>query len=457
MAQSTVKPDTTMSSTTLTTPSSSTVFIKKETMTKKKTPKTVTKNQVEVPIFLRKTYHMIDTCDSKIASWSDDGETFVVKQPKIFESTIIPQFFKHSKFSSFVRQLNFYGFRKIKYSDTIKIDAQLEAETANYWRFRHEHFLRGRPELLMEIKRSNSQSQEQKADGKGKGEEKVGKSEVKGIKSDVETLKDRIAKMSEEIENLTGMVKDITMKEKEAARVEQVDVNVEVGQKRRKVTEYMDHDDVDTLTQDIPVKEEMDGIEFTPTALFPSTQPKQELAYTAPSRPIFNRQESTSSAVSDDAFVDDLLNVFGDNAEQDTDIFEMERSIVPEEATSMSAPLIVQEPQPQTTSRPNEPDPALMGKLSDALTVLPKDVQEMLVNKLINTITSSDALKAHIDAVNSEVKKEEDAQAAFQKQNSEMIPLAAATLTAIISQYSAVMKNDNRVKTSSIPVIPIHA
>ena len=46
---------------------------------------------------------MIDTCDSSIAGWSDDGETFVVKNPEVFEKKIIPQFFKHSKFSSFVR------------------------------------------------------------------------------------------------------------------------------------------------------------------------------------------------------------------------------------------------------------------------------------------------------------------------------------------------------------------
>jgi len=46
---------------------------------------------------------MIDTCDPAIAGWSEDGETFVVKDPEKFESTIIPQFFKHSKFSSFVR------------------------------------------------------------------------------------------------------------------------------------------------------------------------------------------------------------------------------------------------------------------------------------------------------------------------------------------------------------------
>ena len=46
---------------------------------------------------------MIDTCDPTVACWSEDGETFVVKDPIKFEKQIIPQFFKHSKFSSFVR------------------------------------------------------------------------------------------------------------------------------------------------------------------------------------------------------------------------------------------------------------------------------------------------------------------------------------------------------------------
>jgi hypothetical protein len=57
----------------------------------------------DIPIFLRKTYHMVDTCDPTVACWSEDGETFVVKNPEKFEKQIIPQFFKHSKFSSFVR------------------------------------------------------------------------------------------------------------------------------------------------------------------------------------------------------------------------------------------------------------------------------------------------------------------------------------------------------------------
>ena len=34
---------------------------------------------------------------------------FVVKDPDQFAADIIPQYFDHNKFSSFARQLNFYG------------------------------------------------------------------------------------------------------------------------------------------------------------------------------------------------------------------------------------------------------------------------------------------------------------------------------------------------------------
>jgi hypothetical protein len=52
------------------------------------------------------TYHMIASCDSEIAGWDEDGLTFTVKDPVRFETEIIPQFFKHSKFTSFVRVSN---------------------------------------------------------------------------------------------------------------------------------------------------------------------------------------------------------------------------------------------------------------------------------------------------------------------------------------------------------------
>ena len=58
------------------------------------------------PIFLKKTYIMVDSCDPDICTWNADGLSFVVKDPDKFASDIIPQYFDHKKFSSFARQLN---------------------------------------------------------------------------------------------------------------------------------------------------------------------------------------------------------------------------------------------------------------------------------------------------------------------------------------------------------------
>jgi len=420
----------------------------KKELPKKKVTKSVPKTNVEVPIFLRKTYHMIDTCDPTVASWSDNGETFVVKQPNVFETKIIPQFFKHSKFSSFVRQLNFYGFRKIKFSDTIKIDAKLEAETANFWRFRHENFLRGKPELLVEIRRSNSQSVTEKVKPVPKGKTE----DVTVLKSEVDTLKDRIAQMTSNIDELTSLVQNITMKEKkvgiEEPPIQTPEESVLPGNKRKKLdTSLPIVADCIQSTSSVPVKDEMEDVEFTPGAMFPLEFP--------------TRQDSLGSNISDEAFVDELFNAFGDS----------------EMAGCLPDPIPNHEtrPSPEPTSpqgsncekevpqHPNAPDQQLMSKLSSALAVLPKDVQEMLVNRLIATITSSDALKSHLDAVTScdkeftEDKKTDIISPFGDHAQGFAIPLAAATLTAIISQYSEVMKNKACMKSTSLPVIPIHA
>jgi uncharacterized protein YcsI (UPF0317 family) len=78
------------------------------------------KKDSPVQLFLRKTFTMLNTGPSDIAGWSDDGLSFFIKCQFQFADNVIPKFFKHNNFSSFVRQLNFYGFRKVKNSATVR-------------------------------------------------------------------------------------------------------------------------------------------------------------------------------------------------------------------------------------------------------------------------------------------------------------------------------------------------
>lgn len=100
--------------------------------------------------FVTKLYQMIiDPKSAQFISWTELGTSFVVSNVAEFSRTILGSHFKHNNFSSFVRQLNMYGFHKINRTPR----SQRSSSDVQTWEFSHHKFLRGRPDLLEEIKR----------------------------------------------------------------------------------------------------------------------------------------------------------------------------------------------------------------------------------------------------------------------------------------------------------------
>ncbi|PWA74188.1 heat shock transcription factor A7A [Artemisia annua] len=67
------------------------------------------------PPFLTKVYDMVeDKSIDDIICWSRGGQSFVVLDPQAFSTNLLPRYFKHNNFSSFVRQLNTYKTLKLR-------------------------------------------------------------------------------------------------------------------------------------------------------------------------------------------------------------------------------------------------------------------------------------------------------------------------------------------------------
>ncbi|ORX99510.1 hypothetical protein K493DRAFT_257201 [Basidiobolus meristosporus CBS 931.73] len=112
----------------------------------KEDPNSTVKTQTA---FVGKLYTMVeDPTIQNLISWSNSGKTFLVHEPTEFSKKVLPIYFKHNNWQSFVRQLNMYGFHKVNnvFHSNSPIDGQP-------WEFEHNDFRKGAKELLGNIKR----------------------------------------------------------------------------------------------------------------------------------------------------------------------------------------------------------------------------------------------------------------------------------------------------------------
>jgi hypothetical protein len=103
--------------------------------------------------FPRRLYHMLETEASehktdkdRLISWSTSGTAFMIEDSLLFSSLVLPKYFKTNVFSSFQRNMNLYGFTKLRKGP----------EAGMYY---HPDFVRGKPENLYKLTKCKTASE----------------------------------------------------------------------------------------------------------------------------------------------------------------------------------------------------------------------------------------------------------------------------------------------------------
>ncbi|KAJ0403298.1 hypothetical protein ATCC90586_007556 [Pythium insidiosum] len=98
----------------------------------------------DVAPFLKQLRRMLDTESARVIRWTRDGRAFEIHDMQQMTDYVLPKYFKHRKYTSFQRQLNYFNFRKWTKSK------------ATVCTFSNECFQRDHPELAWRITRKKS-------------------------------------------------------------------------------------------------------------------------------------------------------------------------------------------------------------------------------------------------------------------------------------------------------------
>lgn len=162
--------------------------------------------------FVAKAHAMIENCSAlhpEIAGWNDAGDTVLIYSPTQLEQHYLPQYFQHSKFPSFVRQLNLYGFKNVTKEVTTSGDNSVSGSHnsggsgtsgSGLQAFRNPNFLRGRKDLVGNIQRSKTGDRAQR---KTKQDEAV-RAVSEELGGRLEELESHVGVLNRKVDDISG-------------------------------------------------------------------------------------------------------------------------------------------------------------------------------------------------------------------------------------------------------------
>ncbi|KAF3509509.1 hypothetical protein F2Q69_00002488, partial [Brassica cretica] len=182
-------------------------------------------NETGPPPFLTKTYDMVeDPATDTVVSWSSGRNSFIVWDSHKFSTTLLPRYFKHSNFSSFIRQLNTYNLKTVRKDSSVPVLKKLVLVLQGFrkidpdrWEFANEGFLAGQKHLLKSIKRRRNMGLQtvvnQQGSGSGMSCVEVGQygfeGEVERLKRDHSLLVAEVVRLRQQQHNSKSQVAEM--------------------------------------------------------------------------------------------------------------------------------------------------------------------------------------------------------------------------------------------------------